>query len=200
MRGGALSRSLGPGAPAQRRVSRVLPRAAGASPGDRRGAWKETETRSTAAAHKPRSGHRPLPTASRRRGEVALGVTLRRGPRARSGMDVKMQIKGVRGRGRTESVPAANRPTAPRARAALRTSAAPCWAGFSRRPSAPRASRCSHLPIAFCRADAALRCRCPGNALGCSAPASPRCSGRNAEPRRTELPLRAPRRSLSRSI
>lgn len=151
-------------------------------------------------AHKPRSGHRPLPTASRRRGEVALGVTLRRGPRARSGMDVKMQIKGVRGRGRTESVPAANRPTAPRARAALRTSAAPCWAGFSRRPSAPRASRCSHLPIAFCRADAALRCRCPGNALGCSAPASPRCSGRNAEPRRTELPLRAPRRSLSRSI
>lgn len=115
MRGGALSRSLGPGAPAQRRVSGVLPRAAGASPGDRRGAWKETETRSTAAAHKPRSGHRPLPTASRRRGEVALGVTLRRGPRARSGMDVKMQIKGVRGRGRTESVPAANRPTAPRA-------------------------------------------------------------------------------------
>lgn len=49
MRGGALSRSLGPGAPAQRRVSGVLPRAAGASPGDRRGAWKETETRSTAA-------------------------------------------------------------------------------------------------------------------------------------------------------
>jgi len=115
VRGGALSRSLGPGAPAQRRASRVLPRAAGASPGDRRGAWKETETRSTAAAHKPRSGHRPLPTASRRRGEVALGVTLRRGPRARSGMDVKMQIKGVRGRGRTESVPGANRPTAPRA-------------------------------------------------------------------------------------